>query len=62
MPGIASTVRTLGTAECARLLADVAESPRRQTIHPPMLRLYHWSNLAAPWLTRWLMRVTDAKR
>ena len=61
MPGIASTIRTLSTSECARILADVAENPRQQTIYPTMLRLYYWSNLVTPWLTRWIMRVTGAK-
>jgi uncharacterized protein len=61
MPGVASTVRTLSAGECARILADVAERPRRQVVHPFMLRVYHWSHLAFPWLTRWLLRATGAR-
>jgi NADP-dependent 3-hydroxy acid dehydrogenase YdfG len=62
MPRIASTIPTLTTTKCARLIADVAESPRRQVIHPFMLRLYYWSHLVTPWLTSFLLRATGAKR
>jgi short-subunit dehydrogenase len=62
MPGIAATVRTLSPAECGRVLADLAEHPKRQVVHPFMLRLYYWNNLALPWLTRWLLRMTGARR
>jgi uncharacterized protein len=41
MPRIASTIRTLSTYECGRLLAQLAESPRRQVVYPLMLRLYY---------------------
>lgn len=43
MPRIAATVRTLSTAECGVVIADVARHPRRETIHPFMLRFYRWS-------------------
>jgi len=62
MPGIASTIPTLSTTQCARLIAGVAESPRRQVIHPFMLRLYYWNHLVTPWLTSFLLRATGAKR
>jgi hypothetical protein len=62
MPSIARTIRTLASAECGRILAEVAERPRRQGVYPCMLRFYYWSYLAAPWLGRWLMRVTGARR
>jgi hypothetical protein len=58
MPGIAKTIRTLSVEECARVLADVADRPRTLVLHPFMLRVYYLSNLVAPWLTRWLLRVT----
>ena len=61
MPGIAATVRTLEVQECAKILADVAIKPKTLVVHPFMLRLFYWNNLVAPWLTRWLMRVTGAK-
>ena len=58
MPGIAKTIRTLSVEECARVLADLAARPRTFVVHPFMLRLYYLSNLVAPWLTRWMLRVT----
>ena len=62
MPGIAKTIPTLSTTRCARLIADVAERPRSQAIHPFMLRLFYWSYLVTPWLTSFFLRVTGAKR
>jgi short-subunit dehydrogenase len=62
MPGIAATIRTLTPQECGRALADLAERPRRQIVYPFMLRLYYWSSIAFPWLTRWLLRITGARR
>jgi len=62
MPSIARSIRTLAPAECGRILADVAERPRRQGVYPFMLHFYYWSYLVAPWLSRWLMRVTGARR
>ncbi len=58
MPSIAKTIRTLSVEECAGVLADVATRPRTLVVHPFMLRLYYLSNLVAPWLTRWMLRVT----
>lgn len=62
MPRIAATIPTLSTAKCARLIADVAESPKRLVIHPFMLRLYYWNHLVTPWLTSFLLRATATKR
>lgn len=62
MPGIARTVRTLTPAECGKLIARVAQRPRRQVLHPFMLRLYGWSHALVPALPRWLLRVTGPKR
>jgi len=62
MPGIASTIPTLNTTRCARVIADVAERPKRQVIQPFMLRLYYWNYLVTPWLTSFLLRTTGAKR
>ena len=61
MPGIAATIRTITVEECSQLLLKIAKRPRRQAVYPFMLKLYHWTNLAAPWLTRWLLRVTSPK-
>ncbi len=62
MPGIASTVRTLSTDECGRVIAQLAEKPRRELLYPFMLRLYGWNYRVAPCLVLWLLRVTGAKR
>ena len=62
MPGIASTIRTISSEECGRLLVKVAENPRRQIVYPLMLKMYHWSNAVAPWLVSWLLRVTSPAR
>lgn len=61
MPGIAKTIRTISVEECGRLLLNVAVRPRRQVVYPLMLKMYHGSNALAPWLTRWLLRVTSPK-
>ena len=62
VPRIARTIRTLSTDECGRVIAELAERPRREVLHPLALRLYGWSFRAAPGLVRWLLRVTGAKR
>ena len=62
MPGIANTIRTLTPVECARVLAKVALCPRDEVIHPFLLRVYKWNNDVAPWLTRWLLLKTGARR
>lgn len=62
MPGIAKTIRTLSPVECGQVLARVALNPRDEVVHPFMLRLYKWNNAVAPWLTRWLLRITGARR
>jgi NAD(P)-dependent dehydrogenase (short-subunit alcohol dehydrogenase family) len=62
MPGIASVIRRLSPKECGRVITELAEHPRRQRVHPLMLRLFHWTTLAFPWLTRWLVRITGARR
>lgn len=62
MPGIARTIRTISPEECARVIARVANRPRRQVVYPFMLRFYSWNYALLPWVTRWLMRTTGAKR
>jgi len=62
IPGIARTVRTLSPEECARVIVRSGRRPRRQVVHPFMLRLYYWSYNVFPWLTRWLLRTTAAER
>ncbi len=62
MPRISKTIRTLTPEECATILADVLKRPRREVIHPFMLRLYAWNHVLFPWSTRWLVRRTGARR
>jgi NADP-dependent 3-hydroxy acid dehydrogenase YdfG len=62
VPGIARTIRTLTPEECAGVIARVARRPRRQVVHPFLLRLYSWSHAIYPWGTRFLLRRTGAKR
>ena len=62
MPGIANTVRTLSTDECGRVIAQIAEHPRRELLYPFMLRFYGWNYRVAPALVLWLLRLTSAKR
>ncbi|GAA0710353.1 SDR family oxidoreductase [Dokdonella soli] len=62
IPRIGSTVRTLSTDECGRVIAQMAERPKRELLHPFMLRFYGWSYRLAPALVLWLLRFTGAKR
>ncbi len=62
IPKISATVRTLSTSECGRKIADVALRPKRETIHPFMLRFYRWSGYFMPAFVLWLLRVTGSKR
>jgi short-subunit dehydrogenase len=62
MPKMADTVRTLSTDECGRVLARLAEQPRRELIYPFMLRFYAWNYRLVPALVRWVVRVTSVKR
>ena len=62
IPGIAKMIRTITPEECAKVIARVARKPRQQVFYPFMLRMFAWNYALAPWLVRWLMRRTGAKR
>lgn len=62
VPGISRTVRTISPAECARVIARTIDRPRRQVVHPFMMRLYMWNHLLFPWVTRSLLRATSPDR
>lgn len=62
LPGIAKTIRTLSSKECGRVIANVVDRPRTQVVHPFMLKLYYYNHLVFPASTRFLLRVTGAKR
>jgi short-subunit dehydrogenase len=62
IPWISRTIRTLSTDECGRVIADLAEKPRPELLHPLMLRVHGWTFRLTPGLVLWLLRVTGAKR
>jgi uncharacterized protein len=62
VPGIARMVRTLSTDECGRVIARLAENPRRELLYPFMLRLFGWSWRVTPGLVSWALRRTSARR
>lgn len=57
LPKIAGLVRTLSTEECGRVIAGLAERPRRESIHPFMLRFIRWTHDVCPALVRWSLRI-----
>jgi len=62
MPRIASTIRTLSTEECGRVIAKLADHPKRELLYPFMLRFYGWNYRVAPAIVLWLLRLTGSKR
>ena len=62
IPWISRTIRTLSTDECGRVIADLAEKPRPELLHPSMLRAQGWMYRLTPGLVLWLLRATGAKR
>lgn len=62
VPGVAKLVRAVTPDECARVIARLAEHPRREVFYPFMLRVFAWNNWLAPAMVRSLVRVTGAKR
>ena len=56
------TVRRLSTDECGRMIAHLAEHPKRDTLHPFMLRFYGWTYRVAPTVVRWVVRRTGKRR
>jgi len=62
MPKIAKTIRTLSTDECGRLIAKLAKAPKREVLHPFMLKFYYWNYLVLPGVIMWVLRITGDKR
>lgn len=62
IPGLARTIRTLTTAECAAVIVDVARRPRAEVVHPFLLRVYRWQSRLTPGLVRWLLWRTGDRR
>lgn len=61
MPSIARTIPDISPEACAKVIARIAKTPRRQYIYPFMLRFYYWTNHLFPGISRWLMWKTGAK-
>ena len=62
LPKISKTVPIISPEQCAKVISRAASRPRRQYIYPFMLQVYYWNHMIFPWLTRWLLRRTGAKR
>ena len=62
MPKIAGMIRTLSTDECGRIIARLAQSPRREVIYPRMLRYLSLINQVCPSLFRILLQKTGRQR
>jgi len=54
VPAIARLVPELTPEQCADVLLDVIQRPRREVIHPAMLRVFYGLNFLFPWLVRFL--------
>jgi short-subunit dehydrogenase len=59
IPGVSKLARTLSPDECGRLIAKLVQHPRKQVLHPLMLRFFGWlSRMCAP-LALYFLRVTS---
>jgi hypothetical protein len=52
LPGIAKLVPLLSPEECAEVIVRTVDHPRRDVIHPFMLRAFYWMNAVVPGLVR----------
>jgi NADP-dependent 3-hydroxy acid dehydrogenase YdfG len=52
LPGIAKIVPLLAPEECAEVILRAVARPRREIIHPLMLRVFYWMNLLVPGVVR----------
>ena len=59
IPRIARVVPTLSRDACGSLIARCAEKPKRESIHPFMLRAFALLHSIAPFLVRWMLRQTS---
>jgi short-subunit dehydrogenase len=62
MPAVSKAIRTLTTDECGRVIARLAERPRRELIHPLMLRLFAMTHRFAPGLVAMAGRAGARRR
>lgn len=62
IPKIAALIPLSTPERCADVLAAAVRRPRDTVIAPFMLWLFAVMNAVAPWLVRWLVRLTQRKR
>lgn len=62
VPSISKIVRTISPSECGKVISRIAQRPRRQTYHPPMLQALVLVHAILPGLTRLLLRRTPSRR
>ncbi|MFO0910493.1 MAG: hypothetical protein U0794_19470 [Isosphaeraceae bacterium] len=62
MPRIARLIRVLTPDECGQLVARVVARPRREVIHPPLLRVFVGTHHVAPRLVSGLLRRAGYRR
>lgn len=61
-PAIGRIVPVATAPECAEVILRTLDRPRPQVLHPPLLRALALIHHLAPAVTRWLLRVTGARR
>ena len=61
IPKLDKTVRTLTPEDCAKIISHRIRRPTREAVYPFMMRIYYWTYLLFPWVTRQLLRLTGHK-
>ena len=62
LPKSSKMIPTISTERAASVILKAIKKPRRQYVCPFMLRMFIWSHTWFPWLSRYLVRRTGAKR
>lgn len=62
IPGISKLSRTLSPDECGQIIVKLAHSPRKQVLHPFMLRFFGWLGWMCPALAHFLLRATSQQK
>lgn len=61
LPAAARIIPPLTPEECAEVILRVVRRPRREVIHPFLLRVFYWAGTIAPPLVRWLGTATGRR-
>lgn len=61
LPGAGRLIPTTTPARCAEVILRTVRRPRREVVHPPMLRLFYLMAALAPGPTRWLIAATGRR-